>query len=46
MVEEKISAKEVYIKNLFGHKYLFEIPNFQRPFSWEKDNFAHLSDDI
>ena len=46
MVEEKISAKEVYIKNLFGHKYLFEIPNFQRPFSWEKDNFAQLSDDI
>lgn len=46
MAETKISANEVYMKDLFDHKYLFEIPNFQRPFSWEKDNFTQLSDDI
>ena len=41
-----LKAEEIYVGNLFGDKYLFEIPNFQRPFSWRKDNFEQLFDDI
>jgi len=46
MVEERIKAGEIYIKDLFGDKYLFEIPNFQRAFAWEKENFEQLFSDI
>jgi uncharacterized protein with ParB-like and HNH nuclease domain len=45
-LEKKISAEEIYIRDLFGPKYLFEIPNFQRPFSWYQDKFQQLFDDI
>jgi uncharacterized protein with ParB-like and HNH nuclease domain len=41
-----IKAGEIYIKDLFNNKYLFEVPDFQRPFSWEKENFEDLFDDI
>ena len=44
--KEKIRASEVYVKNLFSNTYLFKIPNFQRAFSWEKENFELLFDDI
>ncbi len=43
---EKIEAEHYYIKDLFSDKFLFEIPIFQRPFSWEQDNFQQLFDDI
>lgn len=43
---KKISAEEIYIRDLFGPKYLFEIPNFQRPFSWYQDKFQQLFDDV
>jgi len=43
---EKIEAQHLYIKNLFDDDYLFEIPEFQRPFSWEQENFEKLFDDI
>ncbi len=43
---EKIDANHYYIKDLFSDKFLFEIPIFQRPFSWEVDNFHQLFDDI
>ena len=42
----KIEAREVYLKDLFGDKFLFEIPDFQRQFAWEKENFDQLVDDI
>ena len=42
----KIEAKEVYLKDLFSEKYLFEIPDFQRQFAWERDNFEQLVDDL
>jgi len=45
-MEEKIKAGEIYIKDLFSDKYLFEIPDFQRPFAWEKENFEQLFNDI
>lgn len=41
-----LDAKEVYLGDLFGERYLFEIPNFQRPFSWRKENFEQLFEDI
>lgn len=43
---EKIEAEHEYIKDLFNGENLFEIPDFQRPFAWEKDNFEQLIDDI
>jgi uncharacterized protein with ParB-like and HNH nuclease domain len=46
MLEERIKAGEIYIKDLFGDKYLFEIPNFQRAFAWEKENSELLFSDI
>lgn len=46
MVEERIKAGEIYIKDLFGDKYLFKIPNFQRSFAWEKEKFEQLFSDI
>lgn len=27
-------------------KYLFEVPDYQRPFVWEKENSEQLFDDI
>jgi len=42
----KIEAREVYLKDLFGDKFLFEVPDFQRQFAWEKENFDQLVDDI
>lgn len=41
-----IDAEEIYIKNLFSEKYLFQIPNFQRPFSWTVENFDQLFEDL
>lgn len=41
-----IEAKEICLSELFSEKYLFEIPEFQRQFSWENDNFSQLLDDI
>lgn len=46
MVEEKIRAEQICIDDLFGNKYLFEVPNYQRSFVWEKDNFEQLFNDI
>jgi len=41
-----IEADDVFLKDLFGDKFLFDIPDFQRPFSWEEEHFAQLVDDI
>jgi len=46
MIPEKIKAHEITLKDLFEVKYIFEIPNFQRPFAWEKENFEQLFTDI
>lgn len=45
-IHEKIEAAHYNIQDLFSDKFLFEIPIFQRPFSWEEDNFQQLFDDI
>jgi len=42
----QIEASEIYLKDLFDDKYLFEIPYFQRQFAWDKENFEQLIEDI
>lgn len=46
MFTEKIKAKEHYIKDLFSDKFLFEIPDYQRAYSWTRENLNALVDDI
>lgn len=46
MVYEKIKAKEYYVKDLLSNKFLFEIPDYQRAYSWTKENLSSLMYDI
>lgn len=46
MFTEKIKAKEYYVKDLFSDKFLFEIPDYQRAYSWTRENLNQLIDDI
>ena len=46
MLDNRIEAKETFIKDLFDSKFLFRIPEYQRQFSWEKENFEQLFQDI
>ncbi|WP_338824758.1 hypothetical protein MHOCP_03480 [Moorella humiferrea] len=41
-----IEAREILIKDLLSDKFLFRIPGYQRPFTWNKDNFDDLFEDI
>lgn len=34
------------VADLFNNDLFYEIPEFQRPFSWEKDQFEDLIDDL
>ncbi|WP_192813106.1 DUF262 domain-containing protein [Arthrobacter sp. TB 23] len=36
----------INIGRLFGPDFFFSIPNYQRPFSWDKDNLSDLIDDL
>lgn len=42
----KIEAKEVTVGQLYSPDFMFKIPIYQRPLSWEKDNFDQLFEDI
>ena len=42
----KIHAQEEFVHKLFGEDYLYQIPKFQRPFSWTQENFVDLVDDL
>jgi len=42
----EIEAKEVTVGKLFSPDFMFKIPIYQRPLSWEKDNFDQLFEDI
>ena len=46
MFTDKVKAKEHYIKDLINDKFLFDIPDYQRAYSWNKDNLKQLIDDI
>lgn len=47
MPQEKpiIEAKEINVRDLLRDRF-FEIPLYQRPFSWNEENFQELVDDI
>lgn len=37
-----IEAKEITMGKLFSHEFRFKIPIYQRPLSWNKENFDQL----
>ncbi len=41
-----LDGKKVTIGNLLSQEFFFRVPAYQRPFSWEGDNFEDLVDDI
>jgi hypothetical protein len=43
---EKLDAKTRAIGTLLAQDFFFRVPEYQRPFSWETDNFDDLIDDI
>jgi hypothetical protein len=43
---EKLDAKTRPIGTLLTQEFFFRIPEYQRPFSWDSDNFEDLVDDI
>ncbi len=42
----EIDGKKITLSTLFGNEYFFKIPEYQRPYSWQKDNCEQLFDDI
>lgn len=46
MSEKNIEAKETQVGDLFSENFLFNIPIYQRPFSWGEDNFDQLFQDL
>ncbi len=45
-LNEKLEAKKLELKDVFSIDRFYEIPAFQRRFSWEKDNFDQLIEDL
>lgn len=43
---QKISAKEVAIRDVFSNQFHFVIPGFQRPYCWGIDETDQLVDDL
>jgi hypothetical protein len=43
---EKLDAKTRAIGSLLAQEFFFRVPEYQRPFSWDRDNFDDLIDDI
>lgn len=41
-----IEAKQLPIEDIFGDKYRFEIPDYQRPYTWTIDQAGELLDDV
>jgi len=41
-----ISAEKLVVKDIFSDDYLFTIPNYQRPYSWEEEHCTQLLDDL
>ncbi|ELZ68573.1 hypothetical protein C457_11231 [Haloferax prahovense DSM 18310] len=46
MSGSQIDAEEEFVHKLYGEDYLYQIPKFQRPFSWTEENFVDLVDDL
>ena len=41
-----IAAKEKILDKIFCEDYLFEIPPYQRPYSWETEHAEDLFNDL
>lgn len=41
-----IVGEKISLKKLFSDEFFFVIPEYQRPYSWEKENCEQLFDDI
>jgi uncharacterized protein with ParB-like and HNH nuclease domain len=41
-----IKAEPYLLKDIFSDKFLFNIPLFQRPFSWDEEHFEKLFTDV
>lgn len=46
LLVSSISAENLVIKDIFCDDYLFIIPNYQRPYSWEEEHCTQLLDDL
>jgi uncharacterized protein with ParB-like and HNH nuclease domain len=46
MSEKIIKAEEKPLSELFSEHYVFKVPIFQRPLSWNRENFEQLVEDI
>lgn len=46
MTGSQITAKEEFVHKLYGEDYRYQIPQFQRPFSWTEEHFVDLVDDL
>ena len=46
MFTENIKAREYFIKDLLSPKFVFEIPDYQRAYSWTTENLKQLVEDI
>ena len=42
----KIEAKEIRVGDLFSENFMFKVPIYQRPLSWNSDNFDQVFEDI
>jgi len=45
-IEERLEAKEIKLGDIFSEQFIFNIPIYQRPFSWTRDRFEKLIEDI
>ena len=43
---EKLNAETRAIGVILKEEFFYRIPEYQRPFSWDTDNFEDLIDDI
>jgi len=46
LAEKIIEAREATLSYLFSENFVFKIPIYQRPLSWNVDNFEQLFEDI
>ncbi|PGH80274.1 hypothetical protein CN896_16695 [Bacillus thuringiensis] len=42
----KFHPEDKKIKDIFGSSNVYQIPNFQRDYSWEEDNFEDFLNDL
>ncbi len=45
-MRQSIKAEERELKHIFSDEYVFEIPEYQRPYSWTTEQTSELLDDL